>query len=299
VRAERFTVLAPATSANLGPGFDCAGAALDLWNELHVEPADSGNPLVTLEGEGANELPTDHTHLALQAFARVLPVKGYSFRFVNRIPLERGLGSSAATVAAGVVAGLIAAERDASLDEALELCLPFEGHADNLVPALEGGVCLTWREGGRQRAQRIASSLPLDAIVVVPEGRVSTRASRERLPDSLSHDEAAAAAAQAALLGAGIAGADPGLLAAAFNDRLHEPYRAADAPLLAQLREVEGAAGVTLSGSGPSVVVWAEPQRAEGVVRELRTRTLGAKILPLAIADRGTHPVHEHIGATV
>jgi homoserine kinase len=296
----KFTVLAPATTANLGPGFDCAGAALDLWNELHVEPADFGTPLVTLEGEGVDEIPADESHLALQAFARVLPVKRFSFRFVNRIPLERGLGSSAATVAAGVVAGLIAAGRDASLDEVLDLCLPFEGHADNLVPALEGGVCLTWKDGDRRRTQRIASTLPLDAIVVVPEGRVSTKVSREQLPHSLSHDEAAAAAAQAALLGAGVAGNDPALLAAAFQDLLHEPYRLADAPLLSQLRErpVEGSAGVTLSGSGPSVVVWAEPHRAEGVVRELRKRLLRAQVMPLAIADRGTHPVHEQIGAT-
>jgi homoserine kinase len=293
-------VLAPATTANLGPGFDCAGAALDLWNELHVEPADFGTPLVTLEGEGAEELPADESHLALQAFARVLPVKRFSFRFVNRIPLERGLGSSAATVAAGVVAGMIAAGRDASLGEVLDLCLPFEGHADNLVPALEGGVCLTWKDGDHRRTRRIASSLPLDAIVVVPEGRVSTKVSREQLPEMLSHDEAAAAAAQAALLGAGVAGSDPALLAAAFQDLLHEPYRLADAPLLTQLRErpVEGSAGVTLSGSGPSVVVWAEPYRAEGVVRELRKRLLRAQVMPLAIADRGTHPVHEQIGAT-
>ena len=300
MRVDRFTVLAPATTANLGPGFDCAGAALDLWNELHVEPADFGTPLVTLEGEGADELPADESHLALKAFARVLPVKRFSFRFVNRIPLERGLGSSAATVAAGVVAGLIAAGRDASLGDVLDLCLPFEGHADNLVPALEGGVCLTWKDGEHRRTQRIASSLPLDAIVVVPEGRVSTKVSREQLPEMLSHDEAAAAAAQAALLGAGVAGSDPALLAAAFQDLLHEPYRLADAPLLTQLRErpVEGSAGVTLSGSGPSVVVWAEPYRAEGVVRELRKRLLRAQVLPLAIADRGTHPVHEQIGAT-
>jgi len=296
----KLAVLAPATSANLGPGFDCAAAAFDLWNELHVQPADSGVPFVSIEGEGAEELPCDETHLALQAFARVLPLERFNFRFVNRIPLERGLGSSAATVAAGVVAGLIAAGRDAGLDEVLELCLPFEGHADNLVAALEGGVCLTWSEGGRRRARRIASSLPLEAILVVPEGRVSTNASRERLPRSLSHEEASAAAAQAALLGAGVAGGDPALLAAAFHDRLHEPYRLPDAPLLAQLRQrpVEGAAGVTLSGSGPSVVVWAEPQRAAGVVGELRKRLLGAQVLPLAIADRGTHPVHEFIGAT-
>ena len=90
--SEGFVVHAPATTANLGPGFDCAGAALDLWNELHVLPAAEGEPLVTVEGEGAAELPQDETHLALRAFALVAPLDGLRFRFLNRIPLERGLG---------------------------------------------------------------------------------------------------------------------------------------------------------------------------------------------------------------
>src|SRR5579871_12267 len=104
--ADGFVIRAPASSANLGPGFDCAAAALDLWNELHVLPAEGdGDPLVTLSGVGVGELPTDRTHLALRAFALAAPVEGRHFHFVNRIPLERGLGSSAATVAAGITAG--------------------------------------------------------------------------------------------------------------------------------------------------------------------------------------------------
>ena len=115
----RFTVLAPATTANMGPGFDCAAAAFDLWNELHVGPADFGIPFVAVEGEGADEVPHDENHLALQAFARVLPVKRFSFRFVNRIPLERGLGSSAAAIAAGLVAGRAVTGRDVASDGTL------------------------------------------------------------------------------------------------------------------------------------------------------------------------------------
>lgn len=288
---ERVLVRAPATSANLGPGFDCAGAALELWNELQVLPAEEGAPLVEVEGEGVGEIPSDETHLALRAFALAAPLEGHRFRFRNRIPLARGLGSSAATVAAGLVAGQLVAGRELPADELLELGLPLEGHADNLAPALRGGACLIWREGERYRSRRLASDLPLAAILVVPETRVSTEASRSRLPETLPHGEAAAAAAQAALLGAAIASADAELLGAAFHDRLHEPYRALDAPLLDELRErpVAGQRGITLSGSGPAVVVWAEKEKLELAVSALRQRALGARVLPLAIASRGAH----------
>jgi homoserine kinase len=291
VSLEGFVIRAPASTANLGPGFDCAAAALDLWNELHVLPAAEGEPLVTLEGVGAAELPTDASHLALRAFALTAPVAGHRFHFINRIPLERGLGSSAATVAAGVTAGLAAASRDASLEEVLELALPLEGHADNLAAALEGGVCLIWRDGGTHAIRRLADDLPFAAILVAPAARVNTSESRSRLPEFIRHEEATEAAARAVLLGAGIASGDPGLLASAFHDRLHEPFRAPDAPLLGELREspVTGQVGVTLSGSGPTVVVWAEKDSAQAAASELEERVPEAQVLPLGIAARGTH----------
>jgi homoserine kinase len=285
-----FLVRAPASTANLGPGFDCAAAALDLWNELYVEPAVNGGPRVVLEGEGADELPQTDEHLALRAFALVAPVKGHRFRFVNRIPLERGLGSSAATIAAGLVAGLAVAGRDATPDEVLELGLPLEGHADNLAAAVRGGVCLIWRHGEHSRAQRLATDLPLAPIVVVPDMRVNTAESRSRLPASLPHEEAAAAAAQAAMLGAAIAAGDAKLLADSFHDHLHERFRAQDAPLLEQLRAdpVAGQLGVTLSGSGPTVVVWAAKDQAAAAAAELDARLPNARVLALRIADHGT-----------
>ena len=199
-------------------------------------PAEAGEPLVTVEGEGSDEIPQDSSHLALRAFALAAPLEGHSFHFVNRIPLERGLGSSAATVAAGLVAGLAVAGRDTSLEDVLELGLPLEGHADNLAAALAGGVCLIWRSGERHRVERIATEMPLAPIVLVPETRVNTKESRSRLPEFVRHDVASAAAAQAALLGAAIAAGNADLLAAAFHDVLHEPYRAQDAPLLEELR---------------------------------------------------------------
>ena len=283
-------VRAPASTANLGPGFDCAAAALDLWNELHVE---EGEHAVVVEGEGAVEVPTDAEHLALRAFALVTPVTNYRFRFVNRIPLERGLGSSAATIAAGLVAGALVADRTFLHDDLLELGLPLEGHADNLAAAICGGVCLIWQNGAGPHTARIAADLPLAPIVVVPSSRVNTLESRGRLPEQLSHGEAAAASAQAALLGAAAASGDAKLLAAAFHDRLHEPFRLGDAPLLAELQRepVPGQVAVTLSGSGPSVVVWAEKQGSDPltVVTELQRRFPDAQVLPLKIADQGAH----------
>lgn len=281
-----LTVRAPASTANLGPGFDCAAAALDLWNELHVE---EGEHAVLVEGEGAGELPTGDGHLALRAFALLAPVEGYRFRFVNRIPLERGLGSSAATIAVGLVAGAAFAGRVLGPDELLELGLPLEGHADNLAAALRGGVCLIWQNGAGPHTARIAGDLPLAPVVVAPTSRVNTLESRNRLPEHLSHGEAAAAAAQAALLGAAVAAGDATLLAAAFHDRLHEPYRAPDAPLLQELRvdPVGGQVGVTLSGSGPSVVVWVE--KGSDPVTELQRRYPDARVLPLRIAEQGAH----------
>src|SRR5262249_18131682 len=167
-----------------------------------------------------------------------------------------------------------------------------EHHANTLAAALRGGVCLIWQNGAAPHPARIAVDLPLSPIVVSPYQRVNTMESRGRLPETMPHGDAAAAAAQTALLGAAIASGDADLLAAAFHDRLHEPFRLPDAPVLAELqdRPVEGQAGVTLSGSGPSVVVWLKQTcPVPGVVTELQERFPDARVLPLKIAAKGAH----------
>jgi homoserine kinase len=261
---------APATSANLGPGFDCAGLALDLWNE--VEIADGGEP--------------DGDHLGVRAFALLASPDGYTFTWRTPIPRERGLGSSAAVIALGLVAGAAAAGVEAEPERLLELGLPLEGHADNLAAALAGGACLTW-DG---RIARLAARVPADAVAVVPrESRVATAASRAALPPSVSHADAAHTAGRAALLGAAIASGSTQLFAAALDDRLHEPYRATDAPLLARVRAdtPAGAVGATLSGSGPTVIVWAEPGRGAACANELRQALEDVDVLPLAASPTG------------
>ena len=155
---------APATSANIGAGFDTAAVAFDLWNELEVSDG-SG---VSVEGEGASELPADESNLAVRAYALLADPAGKHFRFTNRIPLERGLGSSAAAIALG----LVAAAPGASAEELLAVGITLEPHADNLAAALLGGLTLSW-DG---RIARIADQLPLAAVAVVP------RSERRRRP---------------------------------------------------------------------------------------------------------------------
>ncbi len=280
--------LAPASTANLGPGFDAAAAALSLWNELVVE---EGPHAVEIEGLGADELPRDALHLALRAFSCFAPVDRYRFRFVNRIPLERGLGSSAATIALGLVAGAAAAGRAAPASELLALGVELEGHADNLAAALYGGVCLAWQRNGTPHAARIAADMPAAAVLAVPASRTSTAGSRNGLPPTVDHADAAVTAGAAALLGAAIAAGDAELLGAAFADRLHEQYRLDEAPLLRALRArtPAGAVGVTLSGSGPAVVVWTRRASLDAVVEELSRTFPDTTVLPLEVAREGAH----------
>jgi homoserine kinase len=280
-------VVAPASTANLGPGFDAAAAALELWNEVVVEEGSSG---VEIEGEGVDELPRDATHLTLRAFALFAPVDGYRFSFVNRIPLERGLGSSAAAIAMGLVAGATVSGGSTAPGELLRLGVPIEGHADNLAAALYGGVCIAMKRQGSIHAHRIAADMPVAAILAVPAARTSTAASRNGLPANVTHADAAHNAASAAMLGAAIVGGDVSLLRDAFDDRLHEQYRIGDAPLLQALRAhtPDGTVGVTLSGSGPSVVVWAENGRVADVALELKESLPDdTMVLPLRVAQEG------------
>jgi homoserine kinase len=286
----KIRVRAPATSANLGPGFDCAGVALELWNELEIDEADQLR--VEIEGEGADTTPQDATHLGLRAFSLVEDIADKRFRFLNRIPFARGLGSSSATIALGLVAGCLWKGAEPDPAELLPLAVQLEPHADNLAPCLYGGATLTWEEDGRWCARQVADSLPLEPIAVVPGHSVETAAARAGLPADVSHADAAFSSGRAALLGAGLASGDAKLLAAAFHDRLHEPYRSPASPLLAELRETppESAVGVTLSGSGPTTIVWTHPEGAQACVRELESRFGACQVVRLAVATRGAGP---------
>jgi homoserine kinase len=267
-------VRAPATTANLGPGFDCAAVALELWNELEVT-------------DGDGEVEEDH--LGVRAFSLLAPAEGRRFVFTDRIPRARGLGSSAAVIALGLAAGALASERNVDHEALLAAGAPLEGHPDNLAAALAGGVCLTWSG----RIARIADRTPAVPIAVIPGSTVKTAEARASLPSEVSHADAALTAGRAALLGAGLASGSAELFAASLDDRLHEPYRAPKAPILAGVREQlpEGALGATLSGSGPTVIVWVTDDAADACVQELAERFPDTRVQRLAVATRGAGPV--------
>jgi homoserine kinase len=163
--------------------------------------------------------------------------------------------------------------------------VPLEGHADNLAAALAGGVCLTW-EG---RIARVGDALPFAPVALVPQTRVLTAAARASLPERVTHRAAAFTAARALLLGAAFASQDPELFTAALHDELHEPYRAEHAPALREVRTAPpaGAVGATLSGSGPTVIVWVREDGVEACAAELRERYPDADVLPLRVAAEG------------
>jgi homoserine kinase len=266
--AQGVKVRAPATTANLGPGFDCAAAALDLWNELEVSAGDA---------------QPDPAHIGVRAFGLVASPAGLGFEWTSSIPRARGLGSSAATIALGLVAAARWSGQELSAEELLARGAPLEGHPDNLAACLAGGVCLTW-EG---RIERLAETLPVVAVAIVPTEQVETAESRLALPPEVPHEDAAFTAARAALLGAGVARGDAALLSAAFADRLHEPYRPSSILDDVRARPPRGAVGATLSGSGPTVIVWADD--AEACAGELAERFSDEQVVPLRIVAEGAH----------
>jgi len=268
-KGRGLRTVAPATTANLGPGFDCAAVALDLWNEVEVT-------------EGGDR-PPDPTHIGIRAFGLVASPEGLAFVWTDRIPRARGLGSSAATIALGMVAAMKWTNQELALEDLLARGGPLEGHSDNLAACLSGGACLTWNG----RIERVAESLPLMPVAVIPRQLVPTAEARLALPRQVAHADASFNAARAALLGAGLAQGNPGLLAAAFEDRLHEQYR--PSPLLDAIRAdlPSGAVGATLSGSGPTVIAWAAD--AAACAADLGTRFPEETVLPLAVSPEGAH----------
>jgi homoserine kinase len=289
-------VRVPATSANLGPGFDAFGLALALHDDVVVRVAEAGLE-VDIAGEGADRLPRTARHLVVRALRATFDrfggqPRGLQVVCANRIPQQRGLGSSAAAIVAGVLAAraLVPGGEDRlDLAATLALATQLEGHPDNVAAALLGGLTLSWSGPAEVRAVRLPVDERVAPVLLVPTARSSTARTRRLLPDSVPHADAAANAARAALLVHAV-GSDPDLLLSATEDRLHQPYRATALPASAALIDRLRADGLpaVLSGAGPTVLVLATWATREEVAARARR---GWTAIPADVDREGARPV--------
>jgi homoserine kinase len=263
--SRRRVVRVPASSANLGPGFDAFGAALSLHLELEVQ--ETGTFAVHTD----LDVPRDRSNLVIQAFERLHPADGFEFAIKSNIPLSGGLGSSAAAS----LAGLLAADHLFELDaDVRALATELEGHSDNAAAALYGGFVVS---DGRE-VHRFEPPMGLEAVLVVPHEAVATDHARTALPENVPIEDAVFNIAHGALLMAGVAGGDWDLVAAGLRDRLHQPRRAHLYPRSTALLERApslGALGATISGAGPTVLVWCRYDQTGAVIDALRPAAEG------------------------
>lgn len=262
----RLTATVPATSANLGPGFDALAIALDLCNEVTIETTSSAS--VGWEGEGDGTLPRDGSDLVSSAFRSVFDEAGkepptVALRGVNRIPVERGLGSSAAAVIAGVALAFAALDRELEADAMAPFTDRFESHHDNVAAALRGALTIAYAVGDGWSATRLEVHPDLRPVVLVPQVRLSTTLAREALPAAVPLADAAFDAGRSALVVHSLTVA-PSLLPIALEDRLHQEVRL---ELLPEVRDVfeklrSDGVPVCVSGAGPSLLAFETEERS-------------------------------------
>jgi homoserine kinase len=304
----RVLVKVPATSANLGPGFDALGLALDLWNETEFTTAKSF--CLEIEGEGAHRLAANEKNLIVRSAQKLYaslnrPLPALGLHCTNRIPLASGLGSSAAAVLTGLLGANALLGFPFTSEEILNMAVDLEGHPDNVAPALLGGLVVSTMEEGTvithkltvaenfssNRADRTA--LPLHLTVALPQFNLSTRQARAVLPDLVPRKDAVSNISRAVLITEAFRTGDLDLLGQAMSDALHQPYRI---PLIPGAREAmnaakeAGAAAVALSGAGPSLIAFSTTPHdgiGDAMKQAFGSAGLTTRIFELKISDHG------------
>lgn len=298
--SRMIKIRVPATSANLGPGFDCLGLALDIWNEITFEPAERTTHYVT--GEGAEKFNKVSRNLLTKSFARLYEVCGKGLQGVNvqaqnKIFVSSGLGSSAAAIVAGLYGANDMLGKPLNEGELLKLAIEIEGHPDNVAPAIMGGlvVSVTARDEIITRRYEIQ---PLTIVVVKPDVDWLTRTARAVLPKSVSRADAIHNIGRAALVVDALRSGDLDLLQKAMEDRIHQPYR---------LRHISGGmaaykcakqfGAAALSGAGPSIIAFVRLDNAEAAMTEIKSvfeeRGIDTKGVITQPSNKGIYPVHE------
>lgn len=258
-------VQVPATTANLGPGFDCLGMALELYNIVEFSKINSGL-VIEAEGEGAKEMHRDENNLVYQAAQRVFKRTGYNpgglrIKLVNGIPMGRGLGSSAAAVIGGIIAANTMSGGSLDQREMLTLACSMEGHPDNIAPALLGGLVIYVALEGEVTWTKVALPPGMKVIVAIPDFVINTRDTREALPHLVTMKDAVFNIGRVALMVAALQKGDLSILGTAMEDKLHQPFRSGMIPGFKKVisaARLAGARGVALSGAGPSIIALAD-----------------------------------------
>ncbi len=278
----------PATTANLGPGFDCLGLALKLYLNLEIEEIEEGL-VIEYQGEGAERFSVKNDTLIGKSAELVLKKtgqdkfkKGLRIKAFNQIPITRGLGSSASAIIGGIVGAARLYNIDLTNQEMLELALSLEGHMDNIVPALIGGLTLAYKTGQEGiKWTRIKTPLDLRIVLAIPEFTLNTKEMRKVLPQKVALPEAIFNLSRSALLVNALQNSDWEVLAEAMEDRLHQPYRTPFIPgiedMFSQIKKTS-LAGAALSGSGPSVVSLTKKGREEAISKIMKDAFLNAGI---------------------
>ncbi len=261
---RKVVVEVPATTANLGPGFDTLGMALTMQDRLSATVVDTPGILVDVHGVGEGEVPTDETNLIARSMAHAfaskkIPMPGIHLEAHNVIPHGRGLGSSGAAIVSGVMAakGLLEGIAEFSASELLALATDMEGHPDNIAPSLFGGLTIAWMTDEGPKHKKLSVHRGVSLVVAVPEdSSMSTQLARSLQPETVPHQDAIFNLSRSALLIAALI-QSPELLFEATEDRLHQNYRASamkDTDALLQSLRAKGYAAV-VSGAGPSVLI--------------------------------------------
>lgn len=287
-----FSVSAPASSGNLGPGFDVLAMALSLRNRVHVK---AGTGRVVVQGHGTGSLPEDATNLVARAFeiaaARSISDAEVDLRCDNRIPPARGLGSSTAAAACGLIAGWEVAGSEWDEHTLCTALTELDGHPDNAAACAHGGIVLCHDTSEGLDIVPLGAADWIAPVAVVPDRELSTTESRAALPDTFERSDVVKAIGAAGLLVGGLLGGHPELVEEALHaDVVHEPHRARLVPELGEVRDAideTKALGATLSGAGPTVLVWCEPADAAQAVGSLSIDFPDSQVLSLACAAEG------------
>jgi homoserine kinase len=291
-------VRVPGTTANCGPGFDTVGIACTIYSELELILNEKGTLRIEIDGEGKGCIPTDENNIIYKAVQTVLDkvgklYEGIHLKLYNKIPLARGLGSSAAAIVGGLIAANVATGNTLTKEEIFFLATMIEGHPDNVAPAIFGGITISVMQGNQPTYLRFVPEKKLSMIVAIPEFNLSTHTARQVLPETITMKDAVFNISRVALLIGALCKGEFHHLQYALEDKVHQPYRQQLIPGMQQVFQAaiaKGAYGAALSGAGPCLIAFTESNCNEigvAMVQAFADSSVKAEYVILTIDTEG------------